>query len=151
MESIFEFYKKKYGAPILSVSAPLFVIIPRKRVPDKKFILNLNNYRNTHYITLNDAKKIYSEEIKKNILRVFLSRKKIKSAKILMRYFHRDKNVDGANPTSIIEKFVCDAITDLKIWEDDNVKILESSAWEWGGVDKENPRCEIYIFETEKV
>ena len=34
---------------------------------EKKFILNLNNYRNAHYRVLSTAKKIYSEDLVEKI------------------------------------------------------------------------------------
>ncbi len=35
---------------------PLSVVIPRKTKEDKKIMLNLNTFRNLHYMTMNQAK-----------------------------------------------------------------------------------------------
>jgi hypothetical protein len=43
----------------MQIKLPLDVYYSKK----KKFILNLNNYRNAHYRVLSTAKKIYSEDL----------------------------------------------------------------------------------------
>ena len=48
------------GEPLLRLLLPLAVTLPRKRKADCKFILNLNNYRNSHFQILNQAKQLYS-------------------------------------------------------------------------------------------
>jgi len=107
--------------------------------------LNLNNYRNTHFFILNEAKKIYSKEIKNDLLEIKNKGFDFNGKyKLILKYFHGNKRiVDKSNPCSIIEKFVCDAMTDYKLWEDDNSNINPISTYEFGGIDKTNPRCEI--------
>jgi len=47
----------------MQIKLPLDVYYSKK----KKFILNLNNYRNAHYRVLSTAKKIYSEDLVEKI------------------------------------------------------------------------------------
>jgi hypothetical protein len=65
---------------------------------------------------------------------------------LYFNYYHGSRAaVDASNPCSIIEKFTNDALTAAGIWPDDNVKYVRKSAYEFMGVDKENPRCELAI------
>ena len=52
----------------IKIIAPLYVMLPRKTKGDKKMIINLNGYRNWHYIISNDVKKQYKEEVKEQII-----------------------------------------------------------------------------------
>ncbi len=138
-------FNKTMKKEIFKISVPLFVLIPRKTKKDKKFILNLNTYRNTHFFILNEAKKLYSEKIKKDLLNIKKQGFDFNGKwKILLTYYNgSNRIVDKSNPCSIIEKFVCDAMTNYKLWEDDNSNINPISTYEFGGVDKTNPRCDI--------
>lgn len=50
---------------------------------------------------------------------------------------------DIANVCSVIDKFLCDAITELGKWEDDNYLFVPRVIYQFGSIDKENPRCEV--------
>lgn len=131
------------------LNLPLYVMLPRKTKPDKKFILNLNNYRNTHQMVLNQAKHIYADIIKElvgdNI-------EHYDKCQLIFTYYHGNKGrIDKSNPLSIIEKFACDALTDLGFWEDDNSEIIPETIFRWGGIDKENPRCELEIIPIDTI
>lgn len=131
---------------MINITLPLHIMIPRKTKADKKWILNLNNYRNTHYQVLSDAKIEYSKVVKKEIGGV--DWKIIEKAKIIFEYYHGSKRrVDKSNPCSIIEKFACDALTDIGLWVDDDSEHIPITEYRWGGVDKNNPRCELIIEE----
>lgn len=54
---------------------------------------------------------------------------------------------DIANVGSVIDKFFCDAVTELNKWEDDNYKQIPKVIYAFGSIDKTNPRCEIHIEE----
>jgi len=47
----------------IKIIAPLYVTLPRKTKADRKMIINLNNYRNWHYIISNHTKIAYKEAI----------------------------------------------------------------------------------------
>lgn len=112
------------------------------RGKDKKFILNLNNYRNAHHRILSLAKVAYSNLIKS------LVPEGIQVDRCRLRYIYYPKTrrrYDVSNPCSVIDKFVCDTLTELGVWPDDSSEFVRGVAYIPGEVDKENPRCELEI------
>jgi hypothetical protein len=109
---------------------------------NKKFILNLNNYRNAHYRTLASAKKIYADNLVDRI-----SHPKYEEPVVLIyTYYAKSKRrLDVSNPCSIIDKFTCDALVKAEVLEDDSSKQIKQVIYKYGGIDKENPRCELVI------
>lgn len=99
---------------------------------NKNWILNLNNYRNAHYQTLNKAKvnfkKTYLTEISK--LPKFTKLQAIEYT--LYRDSHR--HCDVANVCSIVDKFFCDALVEAGKLPDDNYDFLKTVSYQWGGV-----------------
>ena len=121
---------------------PLYVHTTKSHTTKGKFILNLNNYRNCHFLKLNKAKKEYARIVKDRIK----VKKKIETANLEYTYYAKTKRkIDVANPCSVIDKFTCDALTEIGLWQDDNSKVIKSIKYIWGGVDRENPRCELKI------
>ena len=130
---------------MVTLTLPLEVFYTK----NKKFILNLNNYRNAHYRVLSSAKKTYSdnlvEEIEKwNDIPRFDNPVDLE----YVYYAKSNRRVDVSNPCSIIDKFACDALVRVGILEDDSSKQVESVAYLFGGVDKEFPRCRLTIKEV---
>lgn len=109
---------------------------------NKKFILNLNNYRNAHYRILSNAKKIYADNLIDRI-----SYPKYKEPVVLTyTYYAKSKRrLDISNPCSIIDKFTCDALVKAGVLEDDSSKQIKQVVYKYGGVDKDNPRCELIL------
>ena len=89
---------------------------------NKKFILNLNNYRNAHYRILSNAKKIYAENLVDRI-----SHPKYEEPVVLTyTYYAKSKRrLDVSNPCSIIDKFTCDALVKAGVLEDDSSKQIK--------------------------
>jgi len=116
---------------------------------NKKFILNLNNYRNAHYRILSSAKRIYSENLVAE-LNEWSLKPKIKNPVTLeyVYYAKSNRRVDVSNPCSIIDKFTCDALVKAEILEDDSSKQIKEIYYVYGGVDKEFPRCRLTIKEV---
>lgn len=111
-------------------------------VKNKKFILNLNNYRNTHHRVLSDAKKNYKSMIWNSIPDEVIETPVMLS----YTYYHKSRGkIDIANPCSIIDKFACDVLVEKGVLPDDNIDIVKKINYIWGGVDKDNPRCELCI------
>ena len=109
---------------------------------NKKFILNLNNYRNAHYRILSNAKKIYAENLVDRI-----SHPKYEEPVVLTYTYYAKsrRRLDVSNPCSIIDKFTCDALVKAEVLEDDSSKQIKQVIYKYGGIDKENPRCELVI------
>jgi hypothetical protein len=128
--------------PFLSI--PLSITIPRKTKAPKKVALNLNIYRNTHHMTLNQAKSAIKEHVRREIGRIgnigpgpweF----------IYTIYPPTGRAFDLGNVGSIVQKFTDDALVELGIIKDDNHKIISRVVYEFGQVDKGNPRAELTI------
>lgn len=133
----------------MKLSLPLSVQVSKR----KTFILNLNNYRNAHFQVLNKAKKMYIEEVisafpdKKFLV---ASQKQILFRKVELTYTlyqPTSRRVDISNPLSIIDKFTCDALVELGVLPDDASDNIPKVTYQWGGIDRENPRCEVEIRE----
>lgn len=99
--------------------------------------MNINNYRNLHYMLLNKAKVVFTEllEAKVSELPIF------KRIKIRYTLFTATKRkCDVANVCSIVDKFFCDVLTKTGRIKDDNYDYLPEVIYKFGGVDSDNPR-----------
>lgn len=121
------------------ITLPISVFVGKK-----KFILNLNNYRNAHYRKLNDSKKAYKEMIWHLLPNDPISA----PVELIYTYFHGNgRKLDVSNVCSIIDKYTCDALVEKGVLAEDNIDHVGKVTYIWGGVDKENPRCELIINE----
>ena len=114
---------------------------------DNKMILNLNNYRNWKHFLSNDIKKGYKAiaEPKLEGIKFGLP------IKLTFTLWKRDKRkIDRANVLCIHEKFWCDALTECGCFPDDNDEFIVSTKYITGGIDKDNPRVDITMQETER-
>lgn len=111
------------------------------------FILNLNNYRNAHYLVLNRTKINYKADMANQIqLLPFIDYQ----ITIHYRIFAQTRrSVDIDNVVSIHKKYFQDALVEMGKIEDDDFNWIVGSSEDYGGVDKDNPRVEIKI--TKKV
>ncbi len=103
----------------------------------KKFHLNLNQYRNAHYQTLNKAKKAFKEEVEEQIKALpFMPKVAITFV------FHPGKGIipDTANVCCITEKFFCDALVELGKLKDDTRDYVLGTQYLPGERDPSNPR-----------
>jgi Holliday junction resolvase RusA-like endonuclease len=130
----------------MKAKLPLFVTIPRKK-GDRKWICNLNNYRNTHYITLNKVKQIYKEYVQAAWYMENEDMPKPPLILIYTVYPATNRIFDIANVCTVIDKFTCDALVELGVITDDNHKVVAAVNYRIGKVDKENPRVELEIEE----
>lgn len=122
------------------LKSPLAVRISTR----KKHILNLNTFRNTHYRVLNNAKISYKETMKSKILNL----KDYKKLLIIYKVFKGDRRrFDIGNILSIHQKFFEDALVELGKLPDDKASNIPMVVYLNGGIDVENPRVEIYLFD----
>lgn len=120
------------------IELPLSVKVSK----NKKFILNLNNYRGAHYQVVTKAKNNYKDLIWHLIPNI----KYDSPVELIYTYFHgRKGRVDISNPCSIIDKFTSDVLSEKKVIPDDNTDFIKRVTYIWGGVDKQNPRCTLEI------
>lgn len=131
--------------PVLEVSLPIRVLVGKKYFP-----CNLNEYRNAHHRVLADAKKNYAA-IVYDI--PYLKKKKIADPVVLCYriYAQSKRGYDVANISSIVDKFACDALVDCGVIPDDNYKHVKAVIGLHGGVDRENPRAVLSIYDYEEV
>ena len=109
----------------------------------KKFILNLNNYRNAHYRVLSISKSLYSDNL---VPRLKDFDRFTEPVSLTYTYYARsNRRLDISNPCSIIDKFTCDALVKAEILEDDSFNQIKEVVYKFGGVEKDNPRCELVI------
>lgn len=124
------------------IEIPLFITLPRKTKEDKKYFVNLNNYRNWHYIVNNQIKEKYKDQLFNNLTGLKLENK------IKLHFILRPANkrrIDRSNILSIHEKFFCDALVAYGCIKDDNDNFIEETRYTTGEIDKDFPRVEIII------
>jgi len=119
-----------------------------KRSHNKKFILNLNNYRNTHYRVLNNLKIKYKEEMAPQIRKYkhHLDRCVI----IYTVYAKSKRNFDVGNICSVHQKFFEDAFVEMGRLEDDGYRNIPMYICCFGGIDTTDPRVDIDIVVIDK-
>jgi hypothetical protein len=137
----------------MTISLPLSVTIPRKTKEDKVFALNLNTFRNAHHMTMNQAKVIWKDVVSGALQDWYTSdidgsRYYADNAPYLFTYTvfpSSGRAFDLANVCAAIQKFTDDALQELNVIENDNYKHIRAVRYEFGKIDKENPRCELEI------
>ena len=125
-------------------------IISPLRVPQtakKDFILNLNNYRNTHYRSLNTTKINYKKAIEPQV-KELPNYTRIKVHYTIYPASHR--RTDLGNVVSVHKKYFEDSLVEFGKIEDDDYNHIIFNSESFGEVDKENPRVEIRITEVGK-
>lgn len=126
----------------LHIKIPLAVMLPRVTKPNRKVIINLNNYRNWQFHLNNQVKQMYKELLRNDLEGIVLPGK-VKLYFILHQGTKR--RVDRSNVLSIHEKFFCDALTAYGCIKDDNDNFIEKTVYTSGEVSKEDPHVEVII------
>lgn len=107
-----------------------------------KFILNLNLYRNANFHVLNNAKIAFKEKVTPLLRHI----PKLKGCTLEFTLFPGSEiKCDVSNVCCIVEKFFNDALVECGKIEDDNYTIVPTSRYNFGEVDKNNPRVEVVI------
>lgn len=138
---------------MITLTLPLKVMVTKKSRKTSKprfFTLNLNEYRNAHFHVLNKAKREYAKLVQKQVEDLALKEMCAFHGRLKLRfvYYHPGFNrVDLANVCSIVDKFTCDALTDLGLWPDDDSRTIVAVRYSWGGIDAIHPRVELKITE----
>ena len=106
--------------------------------------LTLNWYRNAHYRTNNNAKKRFKKLVAPQLLELDALTGKLRIDYI---YYAKRKGTDLDNFTSTAKKYFQDALVELGIIPDDNCGVIVDTREKYAGIDKENPRIEVVIYE----
>lgn len=123
--------------------SPLKVLVTKV----KTWILNLNQYRNTHFRALNTCKINYKLMMEKQIK---ASPKYNKAICIYKVYPANHRSFDLGNVCCIHEKFFEDAFVEYGKLPDDNTEYIPLVIYMAGDIDKDNPRVEIEVLEFNK-
>lgn len=110
----------------------------------KGWILNLNQYRNTHFRTLNTVKINYKLWMEKQIK---AGPKYNKIACIYTVYPKDRRSFDLGNVCCIHQKFFEDALVELGKLPDDNYNYIPLVIYQFGKVDPLKPRVEVEVIE----
>lgn len=121
------------------VTLPLLVYVSKNTT----FKLNLNDYRNTHYQKLNNAKIAFVDVTKRDVLHL----PKMQAAEIHYKLFLKGggKKGDVANFCCIADKFFCDALVEANRLPEDHYEHIPEVRYKFGGLDMNNPRIEATI------
>ena len=121
------------------INCPLWVQVSK----NKRFMLNLNQYRNAHHFTLNNAKREFENDVMLQVLQI---KKQLSRFKLVYTLYKNDKRkCDTNNICTIVDKFFCDVLIKEGRIKDDNYNYLTETTFKWGGIDPENPRVEVQI------
>ena len=129
---------------MICLTSPLAIYLPRKTMPPKKIMLNLNVYRNLHHRT-NAPLKVEYTKLMVEQLKGLKLKTPIEIEFTLWK--GQNRKLDRSNILSIVEKFFCDSLTHYKCIPDDNDKFITSTHYFTGGIDRKNPRVDIKIKE----
>jgi len=126
------------------IDSPLAIYLPRKTMKDKRMALNINVFRNLHYVVNNNCKVEY-----RKLMEEKLSGEIYKTPIIISFYLYKPskRKMDRSNVLSIVEKFFCDSLTYYGCIPDDNDDFIQSTHYYSGDMDRKNPRVEIFIQE----
>ena len=129
------------------------VAFSKKKNKPVEFILNLNTYRNAFFRILNLAKIKYKEILEEQFNK--LDKKKInhlfkKIVTVYTIYKGDKRRCDIGNIASIHQKFFEDAFVESGCLSDDNFNNIPMCIFLWGGIDKNNPRVEVSVYDLLK-
>lgn len=126
----------------LVIKSPLSVPLTSK----KQFILNLNNYRNLYFRSLNTSKKVYKQKVAEQIEEQFYYQPE--QVGIIYKVFKGDyRRFDIGNICSVHQKYFEDAVVELGKLKDDKADIIPISVFLYGGISVDNPRVEITVYD----
>lgn len=129
------------------IQSPLKITLSHKKDGSigKEFILNLNNYRNAYFRTLNQSKIMY----KRAIVEQLQDKPRYNRVAIIYQVFKGDnRRYDIGNVLSIHQKYFEDAMVETGKLPDDKASNIPMVLYTDGGIDRDNPRVEIKVFNT---
>jgi len=128
----------------IHITLPVYYTQTFKTKADKTFLVNLNWYRNAHYFIKNSVKQWFNTDI--------ISQLTAQSAQpitgtyeLAFVYYYKSVVSDLDNVCAMANKSFNDAAQAYGLVENDNVKFCRKSCYFVGGLDKLNPRVEVFI------
>jgi Holliday junction resolvase RusA-like endonuclease len=95
----------------------------------------------------NELKKLFKVQVAKDIRALNPVSGTVKVIYTIWYPTKREFDID--NIGSVITKFTHDALVELGVLVDDNFKFVSEIHFKYGGVDKDNPRCDVEIQEID--
>lgn len=129
----------------MEIELPIYYTAEYKTKPSKTFLVSMNWYRNAHYHLQNKVKQYYHELIAAKIPR---NASQYNTFVLDIGLYYKNVNSDGSNICSMMEKFVLDALQELGIIPNDNIKFHKGTTWHVKAKDQENPRVVIKVIEV---
>lgn len=132
---------------MIKIDCPVYIIVPRKTKKDKKYAMNLNAYRNWHYLVSNQIKHSFCEALRGSLSDL----NKLDRVYITYKYYKASKRrSDKCNVIDIVDKFFLDSLVEYGVIEDDNDDIVIFNHNHRTEIDTENPRVTVKIFTDTK-
>lgn len=131
-----------------TIQSPLKIVIGKTKAGKlREFNLNLNAYRNAYFRTLNESKHKY----KMFIVDQLQDKPRFEKIAIMYKVFKGDaRRYDIGNIISIHQKYFEDAMVECGKLPDDKASNIPMVLYTDGGIDRDNPRVEIKVFNTNK-
>lgn len=124
--------------PDFVVDSPISVPITKTR----KFILNMNVYRNTHFYSLNKAKETYRELVSGQVEGLPVLR-----SPLFVYKLYPSRLCDVSNICCVHSKFFLDTLVSMGKLSDDNFNVVPIEIYQFCSKVKK-PKLEIYIYEN---
>lgn len=136
----------------LTVTVPLFAILPRKTKANKKITLSLNVTRNLNHFSMNEIKKQIAEIVTAQLRAMGRVVSLVPPVRVtICIWFPNKLGRDVANFAPVAQKFADDAVVKFGYMSDDKHTILPQCVYEFAGYDKENPRFEITYTQAKEI
>lgn len=135
---------------MIKLELPIYQEITTGRGENKKrksILIGVNNYRNWHYQIECKMKHTYTDLVKTRLKRVKQCLKE--NVRVSYNLYYKNSRMDLMNVISIIDKYLMDALQEMKIIENDNVKNYVECVSRVAGEDRANPRVEIIVEELQ--
>jgi len=128
----------KDGRKKMRFDVPLYLTIGKKN-----YWLNQNGYRNWHFHLSNKLKKTFKDTI------TLPNTKYKRSVQIAYTFYYPNAiKRDIGNSLAVIDKFTADALIENGNLLDDDFTVVKKIIGKFGGIDKDNPRCEVKVQEV---
>lgn len=114
---------------------------------NKDFLCNLNSYAGMPSILLSKAKDKFEEKVK-DLIDTLPQFSRFELEYTL--FYGSNRDVDTNNICSVVDKFFCDILKRRGRIEDDSRHFLTRTTFQFGEVDRINPRVEVQITGTLK-
>jgi len=127
---------------VIKIICPLKVFIDRKTKDDRKYLLNLNAYRNWQGHENNNVKTKFKEVMKDQLEQIRIEGE---FSVVFRLYKESNRRTDKSNFYSVLSKYLYDAMSELGCIADDNDSIIIEETLCKTEVDKHYPRAEFFF------